>query len=44
VAVSQSVARGKPVLVPDVTGHVLSDEDDLAVPAGRRNGVKLLSA
>ena len=44
VAVSQSVARGKPVLVPDVTGHVLSDEDDLAVPAGRRNGGKLLSA
>jgi len=44
VAVSQSVARGKPVRLADVTGHVLSDEDDLAVPAGRRNGGKLLSA
>jgi predicted dehydrogenase len=44
VAVSQSVARGKPVRLADVTGHVLADEDDLAVPAGRRNGGKLLSA
>jgi predicted dehydrogenase len=44
VAVSQSVARGRPVRLADVTGHVLSDEDDLAAPAGRRDGVKLLSA
>jgi predicted dehydrogenase len=44
VAVSQSVARGQPVRLADATGHVLSDEDYPAVPAGRRNGVKLLSA
>jgi len=32
VAVSQSVARGEPVRLADVTGHVLSDDDDLPVP------------
>jgi predicted dehydrogenase len=44
VAISQSVAHGTPVRLADVTGHVLSDEDGLAVPAGRRNGAELLSA
>src|SRR5262249_4638574 len=44
VAVSQSVALGKPVRLADVTGHVLSDEDELAVPTGRRTGAKLVSA
>jgi predicted dehydrogenase len=44
VAVSQSVASGEPVRLVDVTGHVLSAEDDLAVPAGQRGGVQLLSA
>jgi predicted dehydrogenase len=44
VAVSQSVARGEPVRLADVTGHVLSDEDDLLLPMEMRNGVKLLSA
>jgi predicted dehydrogenase len=44
VAVSQSVARGEPVRLADVTGHVLSDEDDLPVPTEMRYGVKLLSA
>jgi predicted dehydrogenase len=44
VAVSQSVARGEPVRLADATGHVLSAEDDLAIPAGQRDGVRLLSA
>jgi predicted dehydrogenase len=44
VAVSQSVARGEPVRLADVTGHVLSDEDHRPVPAVRRGGVQLLSA
>src|SRR5262249_7747894 len=35
VAVSQSVATGAPVRLADVTGPVLSDEDDLPVPAVR---------
>jgi predicted dehydrogenase len=44
VAVSQSVARGEPVRLADVTGHVLSAEDDRPVPAVRRGRVQLLSA
>jgi predicted dehydrogenase len=43
VAVSQSVARGKRVRLADVTGHVLSGEDVLDVPARRRSGVRMLS-
>src|SRR6516225_10327851 len=44
VAVSQSVAYGEPVRLADVTGHVLSAEDDLPVPAIRRGGLQRLSA
>jgi predicted dehydrogenase len=44
VAVSQSVARGERVYLADVSGHVLSDEDDLPVPVVPREGVQLLSA
>jgi predicted dehydrogenase len=44
VAVSQSVASGEPVRLAAVTGHVLSAEDDLAVPANRRGVAPRLSA
>src|SRR6516165_3093225 len=44
VAISQSVATAERVRLADATGHVLSAEDDLPVPAGRRDGIKLLSA
>jgi predicted dehydrogenase len=44
VAVSQSVARGKRVRLADVTGHVLSAEDDRPAPAARRGGAQRLSA
>jgi predicted dehydrogenase len=44
VAVSQSVARCERVRLADVTGHVLSAEDDLPAPAGRRDGVRRRSA
>jgi predicted dehydrogenase len=44
VAVSQSVARGEPVHLSDVTGHVLSAEDILPVPAVRRGEFQRLSA
>jgi hypothetical protein len=44
VAVSQSVASGEPVRLADVTGHVLSAEEDLPVPAVRRGGLQRLSA
>src|SRR6516162_7187324 len=44
VAVSQSVARGEPVRLPDVTGHVLSNEDDLPVPVVRPRVTQRLPA
>src|SRR6516162_918363 len=44
VAVSQSVAYGEPVRLADVTGHVLSAEDDIPIPAIRRGVVHRLSA
>jgi predicted dehydrogenase len=44
VAVSQSVAWGEPVRLADATGHVLSAEDALPIPAGRRGGRQRLSA
>jgi predicted dehydrogenase len=44
VAVSQSVTYGKPVRLADVTGHVLSAEDCLPVPAIRGGDVQRLSA
>ena len=44
VAVSQSVAYGERVRLADVTGHVLSAEDSLTVPAVRRGGVQRISA
>jgi predicted dehydrogenase len=44
VAVSQSVASGGPVRLADVTGHILSEEDDLAVPPVRHPAVQRLSA
>jgi predicted dehydrogenase len=44
VAVSQSVARGEPVRLADVTGHVLSAEDDLPVPTVRGRTLQRLSA
>jgi predicted dehydrogenase len=44
VAVSRSVASGEPVRLADVTGHVLSDEDGLAVPAVRHRAARRLSA
>jgi predicted dehydrogenase len=44
VAVSQSVATGERVRLADVSGQVLSAEDDLPVPTVRRGGAQLLSA
>ena len=44
VAISQSVASGKRVRLADVTGHVLSAEDDLPVPAVRHRTAQRLSA
>jgi predicted dehydrogenase len=44
VAVSQSVAYGDPVRLADVTGHVLSAEDCLPIPAIRRGGAQRLCA
>jgi predicted dehydrogenase len=44
VAVSQSVACGEPVPLAEVTGHVLSDEDDLPVPAVLHRAAQRLSA
>jgi predicted dehydrogenase len=44
VAVSRSVASGQPVRLADVTGHVLSDEDDLPVPAVRPRAAQRISA
>ena len=44
VAVSQSVASGEPVRLADVTGHVLSAEDDLPVPVVRPGAVQRVSA
>src|SRR5262245_32677907 len=41
VAVSRSVASGERVRLADVTGHVLSAEDDLPVPVVRRGGQRL---
>ena len=44
VAVSQSVARGERVRLADVTGHVLSAEDELPAPAVRRRTAQRLIA
>jgi predicted dehydrogenase len=44
VAVSQSVARGEPVRLSEVTGHVLSAEDVLPVRAVRRGEFQRLAA
>jgi predicted dehydrogenase len=44
VAVSQSVATAERVRLADATGHVLSAEDDLPIPANRRGGAQRLSA
>jgi predicted dehydrogenase len=44
VAVSQSVARGEPVRLADVTGNVLSEEDAVAVPLVRHDGRQRISA
>jgi predicted dehydrogenase len=44
VAVSQSAAWGERVRLADVTGHVLSAEDDLSLPTSRRGVVHRLSA
>jgi predicted dehydrogenase len=44
VAVSQSVACGRPVRLPDVTGPVLSAEDYRPAPAVRREDFQRLSA
>jgi predicted dehydrogenase len=44
VAVSRSVASGEPVRLADVTGHVLSDEEDLPIPAVRHRAAQRISA
>jgi predicted dehydrogenase len=44
VAVSQSVASGQRTRLADVSGHVLSTEDDLPIPVVRRRALQRLSA
>jgi len=44
VAISQSVAYGKPVRLADVSGHVLCAEDCLPIPPVKNGHVQRLSA